>query len=252
MVQQTEICLDSLLRTGVQDYTRIPDTRREEGRLLQKCRLRGIQRSLQLFNGHYVEWQESLSGRVNSCRQINLAFIDPVPVYRRQLARERVLAGVIAALMAPVAWWVVGVPLAGVLAGLALILLATAYQRSCDRVVFRTRHGKLAVFELFCRAPNRREAEAWVDLISERSRHAGQILPAGREGLAAEMSEHRRMAAEGWLSKPRYERARKRIMAEFAACAKGGAAGTGDPSRRIATSRQNHDAVVGHYGRLAS
>ena len=252
MIKHTEICLDSLADASRSQCVDVPVTRREEGGLRQHSRLRGVTRHLTLFNGHYLEWEESLSGRVNSRRQINLAFIDPQPVFRRVLARERLLAGALALCLAAAAPFVASWTLAAVLAGVGMVLLMTGYQRSCDRAVFLTRHGRLAVFELFCRAPNRREASAWIELISERARHAAAVLPPGQQGLAAEMADHRRMAAEGWLSRARYELARKRILAAFGGQVRGSAGGTRVPAATAPTSRQSRGTVSEQIAHLAS
>lgn len=256
MVTHTEICLDSFEQVNVEEYTRIPESRREEASLRQRARLRGISRDLTLFNGHYLLWEESLNGRLDTRRQINLAFIDPKPVVRRQLARERLAAGVVAACLVFPAVAYGPLSLALILLCVSLIMMLSGYQRSCDRVIFMTRHGRVAVFELFCRAPSRAKAQAWIDMISERARHARQVLPSGRDALAAEVADHRRMAAEGWLSRPRYERARKRILAHFGrrrdGVVKGEAGERRAQSRTGATSHRNHGTVSAPFAHLAS
>ena len=226
--------------------------RREEACLQQRSRLRCITRNLTLYNGHFLEWEESLSGRLNSRRQINLAFIDPKPVFRRELARERLAAGTSALLLSVAACFVAPLSLAMLLAAVGALLLLSGYRRSCDRAVFLTRHGRLAVFELFCRAPNRREAQAWIDLISERAGHAATVLPVGKQGLAAEMAEHRRMAAEGWLSRARYELARKRILAAFSSPVRDAAGGTPVQAGTVPTSHQSPGTASAPFAHLAS
>ena len=252
MVTPIEICMDSLITNGERQCVEIPQQRREEASLQQHSRLRGVSRRLTLFNGHFLEWEESLSGRINSRRQINLAFIDPRPVFRRVIARERLLAGSLAALLSVAALFLAPLFVAAMLAGFSLILLLTGYQRSCDRAVFLTRHGRLAVFELFCRAPNRREARAWIELLAERARHASAVLPAGKQALVAEMEDHRRMAAEGWLSRPRYELARKRILAAFGASPRDPAGETPAQAGTAPTSHRNHDRASAQFANLAS
>lgn len=256
MVAHTEICLDSFAQVDAEEYTRIPEMRREEAFLRQRARLRGISRDLLLFNGHYLLWEESLNGRLDTRRHINLAFIDPKPVVRRQLARERLVAGMVAALLMIPALAYGLWTLALILLGASTVMLLSGYQRSCDRVIFRTRHGRVAVFELFCRAPSRAKAEAWIEMISERARHARQVLPAGRDALAAEVADHRRMASEGWLSRARYEKARKRILAHFGPrrgrVVTGAAGERRGQSRTAATTHRNHDRVSAPCAHLAS
>jgi len=84
-----------------------------------------------------------------------------------------------------------------------------------SRIIFRTRYGGIAVFEIAASVLRRREAEKFVSLLCERIEGAASILPTGEKRLAAEMAEHRRMLTEGWLSKARYDLAKNRIFARY-------------------------------------
>lgn len=239
------------VKAGPEQYVRVPEHRREEFTLVQHSRLRGLERRLTLFNGHFVEWQESCRGKLLSRRVINLAFIDPQPCFRHEIAYRwlAVATGILAAgaFCAWLAWLVPAV----LLVSAALVMALAACHRSCDRVVFRTRTGGIAVFELFSRLPTRYRLQEWLDLLGERATYAASILPSGSDAWAAEVAEHRRMAAEGWLSERRYNLARRRILARF-----GGARGAGAASpvhaRSTATVHQMRDRVSAPYAHPAS
>lgn len=236
---------------GPEQYVRLPVHRRDEFTLVQNSRLRGIERRLTLFNGHFVEWQELYRGKLVNRRVINLAFVDPQPLFRREIAREWLAAAggvlLLGCISVALQWLVPAV----LLVSAALVMALGACHRSCDRVVFRTRTAGLAVFELFSRLPTRYRLQEWVTLIGERATYAASILPAGKGALAAEMAEHRRMAAEGWLSEHRYNLARRRIMARFAKPT--GAAGAFPArARKRATSHQMSGTASGPCAHPAS
>src|SRR5690606_37052977 len=194
------------------EYVRVPtdQSRRDEYTFAQGSRFRST-REFVLFNGHYLDCSE----RGQDKRVVNLAYLSSNPVRVRDQAWRWLIASIVL---------VGGVTLTAVYSQLVESLLLSVgavvalygYLNSLrSRIVFRTRCGGIAVFEIVASVLRRREAEQFVALLCERIEGAATILPMGEKRLAAEMAEHRRMLKEGWLSKARYDLAKHRIFARY-------------------------------------
>ena len=118
-----------------------------------------------------------------------------------------------------------------VLAALATAALAGYLVRVRERLIFRTRFGGIAVFEMAVGLFHRRQAENFLVLLQERIQGGAEILPAGEERLAAEMAEHRRMLQDGWLSPARYDLAKQRIFSRYRKGEHGRARAGAEPQR---------------------
>lgn len=194
------------------EYVRVPagQSRRDEYSFVQGSRFRRT-REFVLFNGHYLDCSESDQGM----RVVNLAYLSCNPVRVRDQAWRWLIASIVL---------VGGATLTAVYAQLmesillsvgAMIALYGYLNSLRSRIIFRTRYGGIAVFEIAASVLRRREAERFVSLLCERIEGAATILPTGEKRLAAEMAEHRRMLTEGWLSKARYDLAKHRIFARY-------------------------------------
>lgn len=212
-----EIDFDQVLATrrAPDEYVRVPENRRIDAQLLQHSRVRGQSRQVTLFNGHFLEWVEFSGRRAHRSRVINLAFVAPEPRLRQHIAWRwwSLSALFVAASLAAFGWQ--GAEAGAVLGGLAVILAMSAGRRSWRRLVFRTRYGGIAVFELYAGWRRHVATERLVTEIAERCREAETILPRSRERLAAEMAEHRRLMKAGCLTEERYALAKKRLFSRF-------------------------------------
>lgn len=199
-----------------EDLVRLPplETWRLERTLSQRSRIHHRQRNFTLFNGHYLEMRESLRSRERRAI-FNLAFLDPEPRRHRRLA-WRWLGGTLVLVALAAAAFIPGGPLPGA-AILALAVLASfqVVRRSRDQLVFFTNVGRMPVFALDLGLVSGRDSREFAGLMAERIEGASVLLPQGRERLAAEMAEHRRLHESGAISKRAYEKAKQRIFASF-------------------------------------
>lgn len=214
----TEIVMDEApgARLMPDELVRLPplDSWRMERSFAQHSRLHGRARSFTLFNGHFLELRESTRSR-DRRSVFNLAFLDPEPLHWRYIAwRWLTLTAVLWAggsLMIIMNGWLAGAAMvgAGVLTGIQSL------RRSRRQLVFRTDLGRAALFVLDEGWITGRETREFAALLGERIRGAHTLLPRGRDRLAAEMAEHRRLRDSGSLSARRYDRAKQRIFARF-------------------------------------
>lgn len=195
------------------EYVRVPneDSRRVEDRFSQGG-LNGKRSIFQLFNGHYLE----VSGKGQATRVVNLAYLCLEPARVRDSAWQMAIATLVLMTGAAVTLVSGRYPESFILGFSAVVALIAYISALKTRLIFRTRFGCIAVFELpvylFWR---RRKASGFASVIQERIDGAARILPDGECRLAAEIAEHRRMLMEGWLSKTRYDLAKKRIFARY-------------------------------------
>lgn len=195
------------------EYVRVPsrESRRVEATLCTSRRGRAWQ-TASLFNGHFLQY----SARGQEAQVINLAYLSPDPVVGHESAWRWLWATVViiggAAVTAAFGQWQ-ECALLSLAAMAALFGYLTGVQH---RFVFRTRTGGIAVFELSTGLFQRAETDKFVATMRERITSAATILPSGNhQRFAAEIAEHRRMLMEGWLSKGRYDLAKKRIFARY-------------------------------------
>lgn len=172
-------------------------------------------RQVTLFNGRYLEWREK-SGRSDSARVINLAFVKPEPVLQRTLAWRSMTIMVLSALVVGLSVYAAWLP--GVLGGALLVLLSGLNSLRCSSASFQfvTRHGGVPVFALYRQRRDRDRVEKVLKAIGVRGQKAWTLLPKGKVRLAAEVAEHRRLADSGCLSKDAYEMAKQRIFSRYA------------------------------------
>lgn len=212
-----EINFDHVLATAREpdEYVRVPENRRVDATLVQRSRVRGQSRQVTLFNGHFLEWIEFNGRRPGRTRVVNLAFVAPEPRLRQHIARRWWAGAALLAVLAGLGFWWSGSAAGAVLGGLAVIIAMSAARRSRRRLVFRTRYGGIAVFELYAGWRANAVTERFVAQLQERCREAETVLPGGRERLAAEMAEHRRLMKAGCLTEERYALAKKRLFSRF-------------------------------------
>lgn len=199
-----------------EDLVRLPplDTWRLERTLSQRSRIHHRQRNFTLFNGHYLEMRESLRSRERRAI-FNLAFLDAEPRRYRRLAWRWLTVTLALAALASAAFALGGAfPGAAVLA-LAVLASFQVVRRSRDQLVFFTNVGRMPLFALDLGLVSGRESRDFAGLLSERIEGASVLLPRGRERLAAEMAEHRRLHESGAISKRSYEKAKQRIFANY-------------------------------------
>lgn len=209
-----EIVLQGLpgLQAMPDEYVRVPseETRRQE-QVLELGRL-GSRARFVLFNGHYLACDAGKSG---DPRVVNLAYLADTPVRVRQPAWRWLIATLVLAAGAGVTLALAPSKEAALLGGFTVIALLGYLHGVRTRIVFRTRYGGIAVFELNAGLLQRRKADAFASVLQERIDGAARILPGGDQRLAAEIAEHRRMLSEGWLSRARYDLAKKRIFSRY-------------------------------------
>lgn len=174
----------------------------------------GIACSLSLFNGRFVEYRRS-ARRKGAAVVFNLAFVDPKPTHDVELAlpywAAAVLGGVAILAGAYLQLW----PVAAGGAIWTALSMVVARRKQRNRWIFYSRHGRIALFELRqCRADAER-LQKLIGILAKRGQQAWDHLPAGRERLAVEVAEHRRLQSSGAISKERYERAKRRIFGQY-------------------------------------
>lgn len=204
------------------DLARVPDleSRQEELVLRQRKGLFAHWRQLTLFNDHYVEFRDgAVRGRP---RVLNLAFLAEQPATVsgfpwRWLIVSLVMLGA-TAVTALLREWL----LLAALAIVSMISLSIYFARAQQRLLFRTRYGGVVAFDVFYGIWQRRKAAEFVELVKKRIVQASLTLPKGETRLAVEVAEHRRFQDDGWLSRSRYEQAKKRIFSQYKSQPKAG------------------------------
>lgn len=214
----TEIVMDVApgSRLMPEELVRLPplESWRLERTLTQRSRLHNRQRNFTLFNGHYLEMRESLRSRERRAI-FNLAFMDPAPRRHRRVAWRWFIATAAALVLAVSMYFLAGVVAAGALLAAAVLIGFQALRRSRDQLVFFTNVGRVPAFALDLGLVGGRESREFAELVGERAEGAAVLLPAGRERLAVEMAEHRRLQESGAIGKRAYDKAKQRIFASF-------------------------------------
>lgn len=182
----------------------------------QKPRWGRPERQLTLFNGRYLEWREK-QGRKESVRVLNLAFVNPEPHLQRVLAWRSLVILLLSSLLAGLAWHLVWMP--GQLAGglLAVLSALHALRHSSTSFLFVTRHGRVPVIELYRQRQDRARMNKVLEVVRIRGLKAWKLLPKGKQRLAAEVAEHRRLVESGSLTEGAYRDAKRRIFSTYSA-----------------------------------
>lgn len=170
--------------------------------------------SLSLFNGRFVEYRR-VAKRKGAAAVFNLAFVDPKPVHDVHRAwPEWAIAGLgIVAMGAGAYLQIWPVTAAGAIWMAVFSILARRKQR--NRWIFFSRHGRIALFELNQSRVDSERIQKLIGILAKRGQLAWSNLPPGKERLAIEIAEHRRLMASGNISKSRYERAKRRIFGRY-------------------------------------
>ncbi|MZR61725.1 hypothetical protein [Alcanivorax sp. DP30] len=175
----------------------------------------GTASSLSLFNGRFVEYRRR--GRKGHSAVFNLAFVDPRPSHD---VHHALLEWLVASLglfaIATGAYLQIWL-LAATGAGWTAVLGVVARRKQRNRWVFFSRHGRIALFELPQSRADGERLQKLISILAKRGQLAWTALPAGKERLAAEVAEHRRLMAGGTISKDRYEIAKRRIFGRYKA-----------------------------------
>lgn len=161
-------------------------------------------------------------GRSDGCEsRVELAFLDPRPVrpvsqawWAAALTVTLLSAAAVLASRLPVlasmAHWTVIIPLA---LACTAFCLGMALHRSFDRLVYRTRHGRIPVLQLCRRRPDSRRVAAFVDSLGHAIRRAAARRAGPRAHyLRDEMKEHRRLLEQGVCDARDFELAKARIL----------------------------------------
>jgi hypothetical protein len=176
-------------------------------------------RRLAIFDRSYLSVQFGQPTAAPRKHWLKLAFLDPRPV-RVIDRRWWGLTGALAlpsALLLALAWQSGARPVAPwAMAGASiatLFSLVFALHRSCDRLEFLTRHGRVPVLTLARRRPDRQSARRFTATLEETIRRsaADRALPRAQQ-LRDEMREHRRLFEAGVLGPEDFEAAKARIL----------------------------------------
>ena len=176
---------------------------------------------LEIFDGAYLRVSRKPVRGQPVEFWVNLAFLDPGPVKRRQ-GGDYTLAGMtgllaVATLGLAYSPWAGSLPVlptVGFLATLALLGLAAGIYRSATRLGYLTLHGRAHVFDMSSAKPNRKAASRFMEvLVSTVQRAQAGRLDERAHYLRDEMKEHRRLQEDGVLSAEAYEDAKTRILA---------------------------------------
>ena len=220
LAKSEDIVIEQIAGLGrlPEDLVRLPadEQRRLEEGFSSGGWLAGPRRQMQLFNGHYLEVEKQVRGKV-SAEVFNLAFVDPVPLQYRCIAHRWLIACALAlvATGALVALW--SEQSIAVAAGMGLVLVSAlqAARGSRRELVYLSCNGRVPLFSIGLGWPASKVARQQATRISERAEGARVILPGGTEGLAAEIAEHRRLLQAGCITRKRYEKAKRRLFAGF-------------------------------------
>lgn len=195
------------------EYVSVPDgpSRRPERILRQRQPWLGSDIVLTLFNGHFLACQDRLQPQTSE-RVVNLAYLDARPRWSAGNLRQRLSLG--AALVLPAflagVWSPAWAP--ALLVGLSCLfawLVMSARPSSCH---FYTALAGVPVCRIDCPWWQQKAVMAFIEALQERIDGARVVLPSGRQRLAAELAEHRRMLVSGGLSRQHYESARARLL----------------------------------------
>jgi hypothetical protein len=219
-LRSEDIVLDSATLSGAgfmpDELVRLPESqeRHTEHSFDWQALLNKREVHFDLFNGHYLKVQEIRRKRVRE-NIYNLAFVSAEP--QRLVQRSwgwLIMAGVMLALGLALLWAQYWLLTSAVMA--AAPLLGVQFARRCrNRLASVSAIGQVPLFEVETIWASKAAAERFAALLVERIQAAEAVLPTGRERLASEMAEHRRLFEAGSLSADRYEQAKKRILQHF-------------------------------------
>jgi hypothetical protein len=169
---------------------------------------------LQVFNGTYLTVE---SRRHHTEYWLNLAFVDPAPERRMNplaksfLVAPAMLGGTLLVGAATLGQsWAMS---AAAAATLALMAAGFVHYRSCEKLVFRTRHGRMPVLRISRHQPNRKELRAFLGRLERAIGTAvAERSPTRAQYLRDEMREHRRLLSEGILKPHQFEAAKRAIL----------------------------------------
>lgn len=228
----TEIIMDEApgIRMLPEDLVRLPplESWRLERTLSQRSRIHDQRRNFTLFSGHYLEFRECRHGRERRA-VLNLAFMDPLPRRHRCFAWRWGVAMLVALTGAGAALIAGSLIFAAAIAALGVLLAFQTLRRSRDQLVFVTNVGRVPVFALDLGLMSARDSREFAGWLGERAEGAAFLLPRGRQRLAVEMAEHRRLTESGAITRRAYEKAKQRIFASYRAV---GTQASGQPAIR--------------------
>ncbi len=170
--------------------------------------------SVSLFNGRFVEYRRA-GRRKGRAAVFNLAFVDPKPSHDVHLALPYWAAAAVGLIAIGTGAWLQLLPLAAAGAVWTAVFGLWARRKQRNRWIFFSRHGRIALFEIRQTRADSDRLQKLIGILAKRSQQAWANLPAGKERLAVEVAEHRRLLASGAISKERYERAKSRIFGRY-------------------------------------
>src|SRR5690606_431887 len=158
------------------EYVRVPtdQSRRDECSFVQGSRFRSM-REFVLFNGHYLDCSERGQGR----RVVNLAYLSGSPVRVRDQAWRWLIASIVlvgGATLTAAYSQLIESALLSVGATVALYGYLNSLR---SRIIFRTRFGGIAVFEIVASLFRRCDSEQFVSLLCHSSESYDTILLTG-------------------------------------------------------------------------
>ncbi len=178
--------------------------------LPQYNKFRRRKRISYVFNQKFIAHQRS--NRQERCTALQFLNAEPVKVVKIAWRLFAIAAACPALLLSihllyplPLLYSILG----GFL-GISIALIA-AYE-SRLRIRFVTELGEVTVAELYLNLPANDQTNEFIEKASKAIAQEKTHLPTGKQRLAIEVSEHRRMFEEGQISQPEYERAKRRIF----------------------------------------
>jgi hypothetical protein len=190
----------------------------------QRSKLKGLSYEFMIFND--IQCYQSIErkhGRKFRYR-VNLSLLDPRPVRRFKLSEFGLFgAGILAVLsflLAYAGWFSnlslpsnIMMPLTVLMVTACLLTLMMTLLKSEDRMLFFSHYGRVPVLQLINRNPNRKDFDAFMQLLSQhiiRAQH--QSGNSMTDLLTRELKELRRLKDEEVIEEARYEKAKQRIF----------------------------------------
>jgi hypothetical protein len=177
-----------------------------------------LDRRLAIFDRSYLKVRVTRQSAPVQQYWLKLAFLDPRPArvvsraWWRITGAAALLSGILVLWQpgpSPAAAWIA----ASAAIAATLLSLAVALRRSCDRLVYYTRHGRVPVLELLRHEPDRRRFGRFLAMLDQAIHRASADLPGERARLLRdEMHEHRRLLEQGVLQPREFDEARARIL----------------------------------------
>jgi hypothetical protein len=185
----------------------------DNARLEQRSWLRRSKMCFVRFNRHYLAIDVDGPGSKQRRHELDLAFLDPRPRRVRRVSNGLLSAALGLTVGAVAGTLYGGAEVGSMLSVAAAVALLLAILRSCDRIVFYSRHGRVPLVVMFNRNPDPGRFRAFVDDLIQHIQSASGRFPDRNQKLSAELREHRRLMAEGVLSARRYEIVKQRLLA---------------------------------------